>query len=95
MDESDLKLFVCWVMFHASVVICFLFFRINFSGTLSECQLGPDLGPNCLQKLSADDKSHGLLLLRKDFNIHAQLSSGARDLKLCPNSLSISHIIYL
>ena len=48
------------------------FFKINFfqkilSGTLSECQtvdpdqdqnsVGPDLGPNCLQKLSADDLS--------------------------------------
>ena len=42
----------------------FIFFKINFSKnsspTLLECQMvwnvGPDLGPNCLQRLSADDK---------------------------------------
>ena len=49
------------------------FFKLNFfnkifSGTLPECQnsldpdqdiysVGPDLGPNCLQRLSGDDKS--------------------------------------
>ena len=43
------------------------FSRKNLSGTLFECQtvwiqirtdviVGPDLGPNCLQRLSADDK---------------------------------------
>ena len=42
-------------------------FKEKLSGTLSECQIvwivdqdqysvGPDPGPNCLQKLSADDK---------------------------------------
>ena len=46
----------------------FFFFKINFfqkilSGTMLECQtvsirrpVGPHLGPNCLQRLSADDK---------------------------------------
>ena len=39
------------------------FFKNNRSGTISECQtiwvrsVGPDLGPNSLQRLSADDKS--------------------------------------
>ena len=43
------------------------FFKKIISGTLSEsngsnqdqdrCSIGPDLGPNCLQRLSADDKS--------------------------------------
>ena len=44
-------------------------FQKILSGTVSECQLnsldpdqgrlsaGPDLGPNCLQRLSVDDKS--------------------------------------
>ena len=27
---------------------------------LDRCSVGPDLGPNCLQRLSADDKSHRL-----------------------------------
>ena len=45
------------------------FFQKNISGRLSECQnclesdlarhlIEPDLGQNCLQWLSADDKSH-------------------------------------
>ena len=34
------------------------FIKKNLSGTLSECQtVVPDLGPNCLHRLSADDKS--------------------------------------
>ena len=38
------------------------FFQKVLSGTLSECQtvdhhsIGPDLGPNCLQRLSADNQ---------------------------------------
>ena len=50
----------------------------NLSGILSECQwldpdqnrhsVGPDLGPNCLQRLSADDKSFQDLHVRKEFN---------------------------
>ena len=30
----------------------------NLDPDLSRCSLGPDLGPNCLQRFSADDKSH-------------------------------------
>ena len=45
----------------------FFLFKNNLSGTLSECQTvliqirtgpGPGLGPNCLQRLSADGKGH-------------------------------------
>ena len=59
--------------FYKLFVVCWLFFKILFSinsfrNTLLECQsvwikirinilLGPDLGPYCLQRLSADDKS--------------------------------------
>ena len=54
----------CWVIFHAFVIVCLLFFKINFfeknlSGTLSSRvsnSLDPDLDPNCLQRLSTDDK---------------------------------------
>ena len=41
------------------------FFQKILAGKLSECQdqdqhsVGPDLGPNGLQRLSADDKSRG------------------------------------
>ena len=35
-------------------------FQNFLSGTLSECSVGPDLGPNCLQRLTADDTSCGL-----------------------------------
>ena len=40
-----------------------IFFKTILSGTLSEGQTGwiqtvsPDLGPNCLQRLSAEDKT--------------------------------------
>ena len=48
------------------------FFKINFfkklfpeyyqsnglDQDLEQCSVGPDLGPNCLQTLSVDDKSH-------------------------------------
>ena len=36
------------------------------------------LGPNCLQRLSVEDKS--CPLVRRELNIHVQLSSGATDL---------------
>ena len=54
-------------------LFCFVFFlnqlfQKNLSGIPSECKsldpdqvqcfVGPDLGPNCLQRLSADDESH-------------------------------------
>ena len=45
-------------------------YKTILPGTLPECQtvwiqimtdsVGPDLGPNCLQRLSADDKSRHL-----------------------------------
>ena len=39
------------------------FLKKILSGTLSECQtvcsVGPDLGPNCLQRSAADDKIRG------------------------------------
>ena len=57
------KLFACWLIFHAFVVVCWLFSRLTFqkniSGTLSDRDwrsVGSDLGPNRLQRLSADDK---------------------------------------
>ena len=55
----------CWVVFHAFVGVCWLLFKIDF------LSVGPDLGPNCLQRLSALDISRRL-------NIHAQLSIGTR-----------------
>ena len=65
------SLFACWLIFHAFVVVFRIFFKDNFfknilSGKLSVSKVwiqirtdivGPDLGPNCLQRLSADDKS--------------------------------------
>ena len=58
------------IVFQAFGVNCWLFSKLTYkklSGTLwyiSECQtvliqnVGPDLGPNCLQSLSAGNKSH-------------------------------------
>ena len=61
------ELIVPWEIFHAAD-----FFKINFFEKFSEDTIrvsnsldpdqaqhfvGPDLGPNCLQKLSADDTS--------------------------------------
>ena len=47
------------------VVVVFVFFLNKISGISVECQavwiqimpIGPDLGPNCLQRLSADETS--------------------------------------
>ena len=61
------KLFACWAIFHALVLLTFFFkksFRNTFrlSNSLDPDQdrhfVSPDLGPNCLQRLSVDDKSH-------------------------------------
>ena len=64
--------FACWVIFmllmSAAVFLQHLISKKNLSGTLSECQtvrikirmdisVRTDLGPNYLQRLSADDKS--------------------------------------
>ena len=51
-------------IFQNQFVYCY-FFSKNLSGISVECQavwieivpVGPDLGPNCLQRLSADDAS--------------------------------------
>ena len=66
------KLFACWVILHAFFVICEFFLKITFfkkslwntirmSNSLDPDQarhfVGPDLGPNSLQRLSTDDKS--------------------------------------
>ena len=63
------KLFACWEILNAFCRLL-IFFKINFlknsfrniirvSNTLDPDQarqnVGPDLGPNCLQRLSADD----------------------------------------
>ena len=64
-----IKLIAYWVFFHAFFVVYMIFFFSKLtlwkilSGIPSECQtvwtliiVGPDLGPNCLPRLSADDK---------------------------------------
>ena len=73
MVNEDNQLFACWVIFHVLVVICFLFLKLSFSkisfwniisvsNILDPDQdrhsVGPDLGPNCLQRLSAEDNIH-------------------------------------
>ena len=50
------------IFFQIQFVCCCLFFlRKSHSGISVEClaimPVGPDLGPNCLQRLSADDTS--------------------------------------
>ena len=45
-------------MFSKSVcLLLLLFFLVNISVISVLCFVGPDFGPNCLQKLSADDTS--------------------------------------
>ena len=47
------------------ISLLFVFFLFFFSGNIRKCQavwiqimpVGPDLGPNCLKRLSADDTS--------------------------------------
>ena len=58
-------MFVTFLVFHDFVVICRIFFKINFFKKFFKehyqsfkCSVGPYLGPNCLQKLSVDDKSY-------------------------------------
>ena len=64
--------FAFWVIFNAFVVVCLLFLitfkKKSFRNTIrvsngldqdhDQYSVGPDLGPNCLQSLSADYKSH-------------------------------------
>ena len=59
---------ICWVIFHAPVVLNLLtffkiiFFKIRVSNILIADQdrhsVDPDLGPNCLQRLSASEKKY-------------------------------------
>ena len=54
---------VCWFCFF----LILPFSKLSFRNTITECQnIRPDLGPNCLQRLSADDKSHHYIA-RKEF----------------------------
>ena len=65
--------FACWVIFQAFCCRLLLFSKLtflknSFRNTIrvpnsldpdqDRCYVGPDLGPNCLQPLSADDNSH-------------------------------------
>ena len=73
------KLLACLVIFHALVVVCLLFFsKLYFqkilSGMLSKC---PDLCPNCLQRLSADDKSLPLARIELRTRQNLKMFSGA------------------
>ena len=53
------------IFFQNQFVFCFCFSKKILSGISVECQaawieiipVGPDLGPNCLERLSADDTS--------------------------------------
>ena len=49
------------IFFKISLFVFFLFFSGNISRVSSSSDpdhaIGPDLGPNCLQRLSADDTS--------------------------------------
>ena len=53
------------IFFKTSLFVFVVFSKKNLSGISVECQafwieimpIGPDLGPNCLQRLSADDTS--------------------------------------
>ena len=67
------------VIFHDFIVACFLFFKIDFlkkiiqenyqsvSNGLETDQdrhhVGPDLGPNCLQKLTTDSKGRASAMI--------------------------------
>ena len=69
-DHINPYLSAWWVFFHAFAVVCWLFPKLTFlkkilSGTLKESNrldpaqdqhsVGPDLHPNCMQRLSAED----------------------------------------
>ena len=63
----DIKLFACWVIFHAFIVANFK--KKYFKNTIKvTSDLGPDQdqsGLNWLQRLSADDKNHRLQIIFK------------------------------
>ena len=69
------QLFACWVIFHEFCLLL-IFLKINFFEKLFRNTIrvsnslgpdpaghfvGPDLGPNCLQRLSADDNSRQIV----------------------------------
>ena len=74
-ELTVIKLFACWVIFMLLLSSATLFqnylFQKILSETLSECQtvwiqtrthnVSPDLGPNCLQRLSADGRVKELI----------------------------------
>ena len=66
-NNVKMPIVACSVIFHASVDVCCLFFSKNsFRNTIRKSNsldsdqdrhfVGPDLGTNCLQRLSADEK---------------------------------------
>ena len=82
---SVVEIFAHWLMFHAFVVVCRLFSKQTFSNNYfrnnirvsngldphqDRHSVGPDLGLNCLQRLSADkpQRSHCLVSLSKNIN---------------------------
>ena len=63
-QHDPLENFACWVFFHAFVFCLLTFFKINFFSKYSfknafsvSHSSDPDLDPNCLQRLSADNTS--------------------------------------
>ena len=69
----------CWVIFHLLTFFMINFFQkfvLGYYQSVNQvrsrsgptfCRFSPDLGPNCLQRLSADNKS---LLARKELIIN-------------------------
>ena len=64
-ELTTILFFAYWINVHAFVVIGRLFSKHSFRNTIrvsngwdpdqDQHSVGPDLGPNCLQRLSADD----------------------------------------
>ena len=50
--EKIILLIAYWVIFHSFLSSADVFFKIN---CLKKIVVGPDLGTNCLPRLSADD----------------------------------------
>ena len=69
------KIFACWVIFHAFFCHWPIFFflknsfRVSNSLDLDQARhfVGPDLGPNCLPRLSADGTSRQRVKVGVDF----------------------------
>ena len=54
-----------------------------------ECSAHPDLGPNCLQRLAADNKSHGKYNVDKEFK---SKENGKRPINIEQKSLFLCKI---